>query len=120
MVSTWQTVGPLDSLKARGVRAFEQGVVSIAVFMVEGAPYAIESWSTHAGEDLQEGAVDGFTIVCPWHGACFDLRTGALLEPPAREPLHTYPVRIREGQVEVEIVRAEIGDHKGTGPLSVD
>ena len=103
-MSSWQIVGSLDSLKARGVLAFEEGEFSIAVFMVDGLPLAIESRCTHAGESLLDGAVDGFTMTCPWHGACFDLRTGAVLEPPATEPLRCYPVRIREGGVEVEIV----------------
>ena len=48
----------------------------------------------HAGAPLEQGAVCDGRLVCPWHKAMFDIRDGALLEPPALQPLRRYPVRV--------------------------
>ena len=57
----------------------------IALFNVEGTYYAIGDTCTHRGGPLSEGDVRGTRITCPWHGADFDLKTGAVLGPPAQE-----------------------------------
>ena len=57
----------------------------IALFNVEGTYYAIGDTCTHRGGPLSEGDVQGTRVTCPWHGADFDLKTGAVLGPPAQE-----------------------------------
>ncbi len=76
---------------------------AIAVFNVEGTLFAISDTCTHAEASLSEGRVDGETVECPLHGACFDLRTGEALTPPAVEPAQTFPVIVREDEIYVEI-----------------
>jgi 3-phenylpropionate/trans-cinnamate dioxygenase ferredoxin subunit len=73
----------------------------IAVFNVDGALFAISDVCTHAEASLSEGTVDGQTVECPLHGACFDLRTGEALTPPATEPVQTFPVIIQDDAVYV-------------------
>ena len=68
--------------------------VAIAVFNIDGELYAIEDVCTHDGGDLATGDLDGYEIECPRHGARFDVRTGAVLCPPAYEPIAKFPVRI--------------------------
>ena len=51
----------------------------IALFNVEGTYYAIGDTCTHRGGPLSEGDVQGTRVTCPWHGADFDLKTGAVL-----------------------------------------
>ncbi len=55
----------------------------------------------HAGAPLEEGAVRDGRLVCPWHKASFAIADGALLEPPALDPLTRYPVEIVDGDVRV-------------------
>src|SRR5260370_7094884 len=55
----------------------------IALFNVEGTYYAIGDTCTHRGGPLSEGDVQGTKVTCPWHGADFDLKTGAVLGRPA-------------------------------------
>lgn len=74
---------------------------AIAVFNVDGEYYAVEDLCTHDGGELAGGEVEGCEVICPRHGARFSLKTGEVLAPPAYEPILTYPVRIREGRVEV-------------------
>ena len=75
----------------------------IAVFNVEGALLAISDICTHAEASLSEGQVDGQTVECPLHGACFDLRTGEALTPPATEPVQTFAVILQDEEVYVEV-----------------
>jgi len=76
---------------------------AVAVFNVEGTLFAISDTCTHAEASLSEGRVDGETVECPLHGACFDLRTGEALTPPAIEPVQTYRVLAQEDGIYVEI-----------------
>ncbi len=76
---------------------------AIAVFNVEGTLFAISDTCTHAEASLSEGRIDGETVECPLHGACFDLRTGEALTPPAVEPVQTFPVIVQEDEIYVEI-----------------
>jgi 3-phenylpropionate/trans-cinnamate dioxygenase ferredoxin component len=75
----------------------------IAVFNVAGTFYAISDICTHAEASLSEGTVDGETVECPLHGACFDLRTGNALTPPAVEPVQTFRVVVQNDAIYVEV-----------------
>jgi nitrite reductase/ring-hydroxylating ferredoxin subunit len=67
---------------------------AVAVYNVDGAFYATHNECTHVGAPMHEGALNGTTAVCPWHGSCFDVKTGAVLKGPAKRPLQTYKVAI--------------------------
>ncbi len=70
---------------------------------VEGTVYAVDDLCTHEDSSLSLGCLKGPLVSCTLHGSRFDVRTGRPMEPPATEPLRTYPVRIREGSVEVDL-----------------
>ena len=61
---------------------------------VGGSYYAVEEECTHAYGRLSMGQLYGEELMCPVHGAAFDVRTGAALSPPACEGLRVYPVRV--------------------------
>jgi 3-phenylpropionate/trans-cinnamate dioxygenase ferredoxin component len=65
--------------------------------------YAVEDRCSHEAGSLSEGTLDGSEIECPLHSSVFDLRTGAVLGPPARSGIKTYPVVVIDGRVLVEI-----------------
>ena len=75
------------------------GDVPIAVYNIDGDLYAIEDVCTHDGGELASGALHGFEVECPRHGARFDVRTGDVLCPPAYEPVAKFPVKIENGSV---------------------
>jgi 3-phenylpropionate/trans-cinnamate dioxygenase ferredoxin component len=75
----------------------------IAVFNVDGEFFAIKDVCTHDEARLSDGELSGETITCPWHGACFSVKTGEALSLPAIEPVKTFPVILGEDEVYVEI-----------------
>jgi nitrite reductase/ring-hydroxylating ferredoxin subunit len=79
----------------------------IALFRAGGKVLAIDDTCTHDEASLAEGTVtleNGKCIVeCPWHGAHFDLCSGAALTLPAVTPVNPYATREVNGVIEVEI-----------------
>ena len=76
---------------------------SIALFNVEGAFHAIENTCTHRGGPLGEGDLNGEIVTCPWHGANFNVKTGAVTSPPAGTGVQRFVVKVEGNDVLVEI-----------------
>src|SRR5260221_5757418 len=74
----------------------------IALFNVEGTYHAIGDTCTHRGGPLSEGDVQGTRVTCPWHGADFDLKTGAVLGPPAQKGVPSYKVVVEGDAIKLE------------------
>jgi nitrite reductase/ring-hydroxylating ferredoxin subunit len=79
-------------------------VGDVVVFNVAGTYWATQSTCTHRQGPLNKGKLDGSTVTCPWHGAQFNVCTGAVQHGPATVPLRTYRVI-----VDGEIGRVEAG-----------
>lgn len=63
--------------------------------------FAVEDVCSHDGQPLTNGPLQDCSIICPRHGARFDLRTGQPLCMPATEPISTFEVQVRDGDVYV-------------------
>jgi nitrite reductase/ring-hydroxylating ferredoxin subunit/hemoglobin-like flavoprotein len=66
----------------------------VAVFNLDGTFHATQAECTHEGGPLNEGKMDGETVTCPWHGSCFNVKTGEVVHGPARQPIQTFRVTI--------------------------
>ena len=103
------TVCPVEELPPGTMKLVPAGEISVGVYNVEGELYAIEDRCSHDDGPLVEGdwePDDGLgrpVVVCPRHGARFDIRTGQPLTLPATEPVDTYPVRVEDGFVRVDV-----------------
>jgi len=77
----------------------------VGVYNCGGELYAIEDRCSHDDGPLCEGDWDEDTcrVVCPRHGAQFDLASGRPLTLPATEPVATYPVSVVDGVVRVDV-----------------
>ncbi len=101
------SIAPVEDLPD-GERLFiEVNERPIVLFNIAGEYYAIDDVCTHDDGPLGEGDVEGHEIICPRHGARFDLRTGEALTLPAVVDIAAYPVRVREGMIEIGVPKAE-------------
>jgi 3-phenylpropionate/trans-cinnamate dioxygenase ferredoxin subunit len=69
----------------------------------DGTWGAIDNVCTHDGGVLGEGELEDCLVECPRHGARFDLATGAVKALPAVFPVNAYPVRVVNGEVQVDL-----------------
>ena len=83
--------------------AVEIGEHRLALFNVGGTFYAIDDTCPHSGAPLSEGDLEGAQVICPWHGATFDLADGSVKCPPAEEGVGCYRVEVQGEDIKIEI-----------------
>ena len=77
--------------------------VDVCLVRLGGEVFAVHDECTHESVPLSEGDVEGGAIECWRHGSQFDLRTGAVLNPPAVDPVQTYPARVAGEYVQLDL-----------------
>ncbi|HYJ46395.1 MAG TPA: Rieske 2Fe-2S domain-containing protein, partial [Pyrinomonadaceae bacterium] len=97
------TLAREDELKDGEMKQVSAEGTDILLARVGGRYHAVGAHCTHYGAPLVEGALCGERIVCPWHHACFNARTGDLEEPPALDALPHYELRVENGNVSVTL-----------------
>ena len=93
----------VGDLKDGEMKAFDVGETKVLLARVNGNVHAVGATCPHYGAPLAEGALCGERIICPWHHASFDVKSGDLLEPPALDALPRYEVRIEGERVIVAL-----------------
>lgn len=101
-MSDWVDIGPASALGDGVPLAGEVDGVPVVVVRCGGDLYAVEDRCTHDGQSFAGAQVESCELICPRHGARFDLRSGEALTPPAYEPLRTYAAREHDGRILVE------------------
>ena len=98
-------VAEVDELLPGTMRLVPAGAITIGVYNCGGKLYAIEDRCSHDDGPLCEGDWEPelCTVVCPRHGSRFDLETGIPMSLPAFEPVATFPVKVRDGMIVVEV-----------------
>lgn len=98
-------VCPLEDLPPGTMRRVVWEDLDIGVFNCAGELLAMEDRCSHDDGLLLEGTFDpeACTVECPRHGATFDLRTGIPRTLPAYEPVDTFPVRVEDGVVRLDV-----------------
>jgi 3-phenylpropionate/trans-cinnamate dioxygenase ferredoxin component len=96
---------PVAELPPGGMRLVEWEDLEIAVFNCKGEILAIEDRCSHDNGPLVEGELneDDCTVECPRHGSRFDLHTGKPLTLPAYVPVETFPVKIEDDTIKLEV-----------------
>lgn len=98
-----ETAVSLADLPRGRMRACMIGGREVLVCHTRDGVYAVDNICTHAFARLNEGRLRGHKLMCPLHGAVFDVRDGAVLKGPATEALPVHHVRIDAGRIEVAL-----------------
>jgi NADPH-dependent 2,4-dienoyl-CoA reductase/sulfur reductase-like enzyme/nitrite reductase/ring-hydroxylating ferredoxin subunit len=92
-----------DELQDGEMKAFSFGENKVLLSKIAGEFYAVGGLCPHYGASLDEGILHDETIVCPWHHAMYDAKTGDLKEPPSLDSLPSYEVIIQGQNVVVKL-----------------
>jgi len=96
-------IAPASELPS-GERLFlEIAGKAIVIFNIADQLFAIGDVCTHDDGPLGDGDLEGYNIVCPRHGAEFDVRTGKVMQMPAVVDIPAYPVRVVDGMIQVGV-----------------
>jgi 3-phenylpropionate/trans-cinnamate dioxygenase ferredoxin subunit len=96
-------VCPASEIPAGNRRVFEIEGRFVVIFHVEGKFFALDDCCTHDGGPLGEGELEGVTVVCPRHGAKFDIRDGRALSMPAVVATPAHEVKVDGGDLWVRL-----------------
>ncbi|KVP17982.1 Rieske (2Fe-2S) protein [Burkholderia multivorans] len=102
-LAEWHPLGTLDEFSEDEPAACVAGQKPIAVFRIGDELFAMHDLCSHGHARLSEGYVEDGCVECPLHQGLIDIRTGAPKCAPITEPVRTYPIRIVDGQVEVNV-----------------
>ena len=94
---------PLPGVADGQMLAFTVSGREIVVCRTKGGVYALDNICTHAFARLNEGRLRGTRLICPLHGAAFDVRDGKALGAPANRPLTTHVVRLVDDGIEITV-----------------
>ncbi len=96
-----ELVVDLADLPPGTMKTIDLGGVEVVVANVGGECFAFGGICPHQGGSLGDGALEGATVTCPWHGARFDVRTGAVLDGYSNVPLPVFDVSIDGNSVRI-------------------
>ncbi len=96
-------VARVEDLEPGQMKQVQAGATAVLLVRLDDGFHALGALCPHYEAPLAAGALCRDRVVCPWHHATFDARSGVLLEPPGLDGLPVYPVRIDDGEVWVTI-----------------
>lgn len=103
MAQQWTRIIELVEVPTDDVIAVQADGKELAVYGVDGEVFATDNICTHGHARLCDGFLEGHEIECPLHQGRFDIRNGRAMCEPLTSDIQTYPVRIEDGGVFVEI-----------------
>jgi naphthalene 1,2-dioxygenase system ferredoxin subunit len=103
MANNWTDVSAFDEVPEEDVLGVETAGKDVALYNVDGQVYATDNICTHGHARLCDGFLDGFEIECPLHQGKFDIRDGRPTCQPVTEAVRSYPVKIENGRVFVDL-----------------
>lgn len=100
----WSYAADAESIKeGEAIRFVTEKQFELAIFNVDGEYLCTSDTCTHEASSLCDGYIEGDTVECAFHFARFSLRTGAVLSPPAVMPLKTFPVKVEDGKIYIDL-----------------
>ncbi len=95
-MADWTKVATLEECPPGSLHKIMVGHEPVVLANVDGTVHAVLDRCTHEDLPLSDGEMEGTVLVCSYHGARFDVTTGAPRGLPAVKPVKTFPVEVRE------------------------
>ena len=102
-MTQWHDVAAAEAVTDDTVLAVNIGASRLALFRIGDEVFALADMCSHGQARLSDGYVEDGCVECPLHQGLIDIRTGAPRKQPITEAVQTYPARVREGRIEIEI-----------------
>jgi nitrite reductase/ring-hydroxylating ferredoxin subunit len=81
----------------------ETAGLALAVFNLDGEFFVTDDACTHGPGQLSEGFIEGDVVECNFHQGLFNIRTGAVVQPPCVVPVKTYKAGVADGRVYIDV-----------------
>ncbi|XP_060554576.1 apoptosis-inducing factor 3-like isoform X1 [Ruditapes philippinarum] len=102
-----------DELKSGEMKEVDVGGAGTALLVRDGADYyAIGPKCSHYGAPLSKGVLCNGRVRCPWHGACFNVKTGDIEEFPGLDSVPSFKVEVSDGKVKIHADKAALANTK--------
>jgi len=101
--NNWILVGSADNIEVEDIIRFDHNDKTFCVYKLEDGFYATDGICTHEAVHLEDGLVMDNEIECPMHQGVFDIKTGEAISPPACDDLKTYPVKVEDNNIYIQI-----------------
>ncbi|MEM9530852.1 MAG: non-heme iron oxygenase ferredoxin subunit [Pseudomonadota bacterium] len=92
-----------DDLPGKGLKCLVVNDVPLVLVRKGDEVHVVANRCSHARATFEGGRVRGNNLMCPLHGATFDIRSGEPTGLPARRPIRVYTARIEDGRVQVDL-----------------
>jgi nitrite reductase/ring-hydroxylating ferredoxin subunit len=99
----WIDFGPEDMVERGKSCAVQANGRSLLLCHTSAGVFTVENLCSHQKKPLDRARIMGEHIMCPHHGARFELRTGCPVSGLATLPLRTFPTKLQAGRVLVQI-----------------
>lgn len=103
---TYIAVTATDTVAEKSFACFDVDGTAVLVCRFKNEYFAIENRCSHALSTFDGGRMRGYRIICPLHGAAFDIRDGSALSSPAKRPIRSFPLRVVNGMIEINLTHA--------------
>lgn len=98
-MADFQSVASASEIAPGEMKVVDLEGEKVVVANVDGKFFAFGNTCTHVGGPLDEGELDGETVICPWHASVFDITSGESMGGPAEVPIPTYEVQVEGDEI---------------------
>ena len=92
-----------EEVPEKGFKCFIVAEAAVVICRFRDEYFAVENLCSHALATFDDGRMRGYRLMCPLHGATFDIRDGSVAGAPATRPIRSYPLRVVNDRIEVDL-----------------
>ena len=101
--SKFTRVTESENIPEKGFSCFNIEGKALVICRFRDEFFALQNMCSHAASTFDDGRMRGYRLMCPLHGATFDIRDGNVTGAPATSPIRSFPLRIVDGMLEVDL-----------------